>query len=64
MESKTYNVMNRTLSSGAQTSFQYSWKDNFKALRLFLLEGNAEFCEQLPKEDFDVPVDTYNRPLK
>ena len=33
-------------------------------LRLFLLEGNAEFCEQLPKEDFDVPVDTYNRPLK
>lgn len=33
-------------------------------LRLFLLEGNAEFCEQLPKEDFDVRVDTFNRPLK
>ena len=33
-------------------------------LRLFLSEGNAEFCEQLPKEDFDVPVDTYNRLVK
>ena len=33
-------------------------------LRLFLLEGNAELCEQLTKEDVDVPVDIYNRPLK
>lgn len=32
-------------------------------LRLFLLKGNAKFCEQLPKDDFDVPVDTYN-PVK
>ena len=33
-------------------------------LRLFLLEGNAEFCEQLPKKEFDLPTDIYNRPLK
>lgn len=32
-------------------------------LWLFLLEGNAKFCEQLPKDHFDVPVDTYN-PVK
>ena len=25
---------------------------------------NAEFCEQLPKNEFDLPTDIYNRPLK
>jgi len=36
----------------------------FIFLRLSLLEGNAELCEQLTKEDFDAPVDIYNPPLK
>lgn len=33
-------------------------------LRLFLLEGNAEFCEELPDMESEPPVDSYSRPLK
>ena len=33
-------------------------------LRLFVLEGTAELCEELVREDFEQPDDVYGRPLK